>query len=160
MIRCEPFCYLVWAVLILLLPIDWLLSAATAALVHELCHILAVRIFGGRIRRIRICVTGCGIECDELLPVHGTISILAGPMGSLSLLALRRYLPQIAVCGLIQGLFNLLPVLPLDGGRLLRQILYRCLPAKADAILRGIRYAVLLLFFCLLLWGMWLSGWQ
>ena len=153
MIRCDPACYLLGAMLVLLLPLDWLLSAITAAMVHEGGHILAVRSFGGQIRSIRISVGGCVIECGELAFLPEIMAILAGPVGSLSLLAFRRILPQIAVCGLVQGLFNLLPLFPLDGGRILQRMLSRWFPAKASAIQKAICCAVLLLLLCLL----WLS---
>ena len=154
MIHCKPSCYILGAAMILLLPLDWLLSAMTAALVHEGCHMLSVLLFGGRIRSVRIGARGCVIECGELEGIAGILSILAGPAGSLSLLFLRRSLPKIAVCGLIQGLYNLMPVLPLDGGRILRILLNRWIPDKADFILKGIRYS---LFLGLALWGLWLS---
>ena len=51
------------------------------------------------------------------------ICILAGPAGSLLLLLTAEYLPRLALCGLVQGLFNLMPLHPLDGGRALRCIM-------------------------------------
>lgn len=144
MIRCSSFCYTLGAALLLLLPLDWLLSAITAALVHEGCHLLAVRLFGGRIFVIRIGIGGCVIESGELEWIYSLFAILAGPVGSLSLLAFRRFLPKIAVCGMIQGLFNLLPVLPLDGGRILQLLLCRWIPDKEDAILKGFKFVLLL----------------
>jgi len=62
-------------------------------------------------------------------------SILAGPAGSMLLLLLSRSAPKIAVCGLFHGLYNLLPVLPLDGGRLLQLLLYRFAPMHAENVL-------------------------
>lgn len=153
MIRCNPSSYILGAAVILLLPFDWLLSAVTAALVHEACHVLSVLLFGGHIRTIQITSRGCAIECDEQDFIPKVLSILAGPVGSLLLMKLRRSLPKIALCGLIHGVYNLLPVLPLDGGRILRELLNRWIPARTDSIMRGIRYAV---FCSLMSWGVWL----
>lgn len=48
---------------------------------------------------------------------------LAGPVGSFSVVLLAEYFPEAALFGLVQGLYNLLPVYPLDGGRILRCLL-------------------------------------
>lgn len=138
MTQVNPQAYLFAALLVLTLPLNWILAAAIAALWHELCHILMLRMLKGNIHRIRIHWNGCVIETDTMGKLPQFISILAGPIGSLSLLALRRITPQIAVCGLIQGIYNLLPVMPLDGGRLLLFILYQICPRKAEQFLHTI----------------------
>ena len=53
-------------------------------------------------------------------PVQEALSALAGPAGSFLMLLLCRVFPEAALWGTVQGLFNLLPVYPLDGGRVLR----------------------------------------
>ena len=143
MIVPDAFCCIAWAFLLLVLPLDWVLSAATAALVHELCHILAVVCLGGKVRRIQIHFTGCQIETDPMGAWRSIVSILAGPAGSVLLLLAARYLPKIAICALFQGVYNLLPVEPLDGGRALRCLLDTCCPGQADGLMRGIRYLLL-----------------
>ena len=50
----SPFFFVYAAFLILALPLDWLLAAVTAAIVHELFHLLAVVLCGGRVIGIRI----------------------------------------------------------------------------------------------------------
>ena len=62
-----------------------------------------------------------GAAIDAVLPGQGRelLAVLAGPVGSLLLLGVHRWFPRLALCGLVQGLFNLLPVRPLDGGRAL-----------------------------------------
>ena len=154
MIQCSPICYIIGAILLLLLPLNWLFSAIFAALVHELCHILAVCLMGGKIRKIQISPGGCVIECWHPEPAAKVFSILAGPLGSFSLLFFRRIYPQIAVCGLIQGIFNLLPVFPLDGGRILQLLLEHFVPTKADCLLKAIRNVIILV---LLGWMFWLK---
>lgn len=59
----------------------------------------------------------------ETLPMstgRELIAVLAGPAASLLLLSLVRVFPRVAICGLIQGIYNLLPIYPLDGGKALR----------------------------------------
>ena len=96
------------------------MASFTAALFHELCHILAVLLAGGKIEGIKVGLSGAVIEASFLSPWGELFSIIAGPAGSLSLLLLSSVLPKLSICGIVQGLFNLLPVYPLDGGRVVR----------------------------------------
>ena len=103
----------------LVVPLDWFISAVMAACFHELCHILAVLCLKGRLYGIRIGNFGTILDAAPMEPVSELICILAGPAGSLLLWTLSQWSPKLALCGLIQGMFNLLPVYPLDGGRAL-----------------------------------------
>ena len=112
------FC-LTMAVMLLVLPLDWLLAMAAAGFVHELAHILAVWLLGGRILSCRISAGGAVIETSPMESVSQLLCILAGPLGGLALLPLARFLPKLAVCAFVQSAYNLLPLFPLDGGRAL-----------------------------------------
>ena len=56
----------------------------------------------------------------------GFVIALAGPFGGLVLLLTARWLPRLAICGLMQSVFNLLPISPLDGSRAVSAMLQRC----------------------------------
>ena len=135
MIHTDATLYIWLAALLLFLPFDWVLSAFTAALIHEFCHIAVLLMLGGNISRMRISITGCVLDAESPGDFASFCSILAGPTGSIALLILAESLPKIAVCGLFHGLYNLLPVLPLDGGRGLQLILCHRIPAYADTVL-------------------------
>ena len=135
MICTDAYLYLWLAALLLFLPLDWVLSAFTAALIHELCHIAVLRMLGGKIRRMRISVSGCVLDAESPGDFISFCSILAGPLGSMGLLMLAEFLPKIAVCGFIHSLYNLLPVLPLDGGRGFQLFLRHVIPKYADTVL-------------------------
>lgn len=137
LVQIDPQAYFFWALLLLLLPLKWLLAAFFSALVHEISHIFVLKIQGGTIYRIHVHWNGCVIEADRGRQTSDFCSILAGPLGSLSLLFLYRIAPQIAVCGLIQGAYNLIPLMPLDGGRLFHEILYRICPERTQIIMQG-----------------------
>lgn len=139
------------AFLLLTVPANWLLAAVFAAGFHELCHILSLRLFRGRIRRVHVHWNGCVMEAEAMDAKSQFLSILAGPLGSLSLVLLGSATPKIAVCGLIQGLFNLIPLRNLDGGRLLREILCFLCPDKVEAILEGTEILLRLAVSCLIL---------
>ena len=127
-IRIDPSAYFLWAALLLILPLKWLLSAAVAAFIHESGHMLAIRLTGGTISAISIHSGGAEIETAPLAPVQELICTLAGPICGLLLLFFIRWIPLIALCAAIQSAFNLLPVYPLDGGRALKGILVLLLP--------------------------------
>lgn len=135
MIHTDASFYLWLAALLLFLPLNWVLSAFTAALIHEFCHIAVLVMLGGKISRVRISVSGCVLDAESPGDFASFCSILAGPVGSIALLMLAESIPKIAVCGFIHGLYNLLPVLPLDGGRGIQLILNHLVPKYADTVL-------------------------
>jgi Zn-dependent protease len=121
-IRFEPAICLVWAFLLILFPLPWLLSAVLAALIHELCHLMMVILLGGGVTQIHVGVIGARIDADMADETGSFLAVLAGPLGSLLLSFLYIWEPRLAVCGLVQGIWNLLPFRTLDGGRLLEYL--------------------------------------
>ena len=104
-----------------------------ACAIHELGHVAAALVFGGRVERLSLTAVGAELSFSYRAPLsYGRDSLvaLAGPASNLLLgglfFILGRQLP--AVLSLSIGAFNLLPILPLDGGR----ILYGLLAEKLD----------------------------
>lgn len=135
------------AAMLLLLPLPWVIAALLAAAVHETFHLLAVYALGGKVYKIIIGGRGAVIHSESMSPGREFICTLAGPMGSLFILLFARWLPRTAVCGLIHGVFNLLPLLPLDGGRILRCLLFSILsPPRAQWLFALMQRGLYLLF--------------
>lgn len=147
--------YFLAAFFLLVLPLDWFLSAATAAVFHELCHILVLYALQGKIIKIQVGVRGCMMETDRIDEKKQFLSILAGPLGSFSLVLWCRVIPKLAICGLFHGLYNMIPLLPLDGGRLLQLFLQRYFPIHAQCIMHSTAMGICILF---LFGGIWFSA--
>ena len=107
-----------------------------SVLVHELSHSVVARAFGLPVRRILLYPLGGFSEIEREPPTPGREFLVcaAGPAISLLLAGggyllaraahpggvLGVLLGQLIVANLLVGVFNLLPGLPLDGGRMLR----------------------------------------
>lgn len=134
-LQIDPIVYILAAFLLLTVPVRWLVATVCAAAFHELCHWLVISFLGGNVWQLRIGVRGAQMETEPMDAVRDMIAAAAGPVGSLLLLSLAGYFPRIALCAAIQGAYNLLPMMPLDGGRIINGILC-CLfsPVKAKKI--------------------------
>ncbi len=106
--------------------------ALAACALHELGHLAAIRALGGRVERMVLGAAGAEIRLRGscALSYGGEIlAAAAGPAVNLALAwLLGGWFPVFAGMSLALGLFNLLPVYPLDGGR----ILYHALAALRD----------------------------
>lgn len=118
--RVAPETGILAALLLLVVPLRWVCAWFAAALWHELFHCFALRLCGRSIHGVCIGINGAEIRTDNLSDLDTLLCALAGPAGGLLLLLLSGVFPCLAVCALLQSVFNLLPVYPLDGGRALR----------------------------------------
>jgi Zn-dependent protease/CBS domain-containing protein len=119
-----------------------------SVLVHELAHSVVARGYGLPVRRILLYPLGGVSEIDKepQTPSREFLVSAAGPALSLALGAagwgLTKVITdgvsgslvrQLMVANIIVGLFNLLPGLPLDGGRMLRAVLWKLTGKPATA---------------------------
>lgn len=141
-ISSEPWGFILAALLLLLVPLPWLCAAVLAGLIHEAFHMIAIVLCGYHIEGIRIGLWGTVMETDLEGGISELLCAMAGPFGSLLLLTLCHRFPMLSLCGAAQGLFNLLPVYPLDGGRAMLCLLGLLFPAKADVLGKWITRAV------------------
>lgn len=107
------------AFLTLAVPIPWLFAALLAAAVHELGHIAATKLCGVKIQEIHVGLCGAKILIPPMEAGQQLFCLLSGPAASFLLLLLRHCFPRIAICGFIQGVFNLLPWGESDGANAL-----------------------------------------
>jgi Zn-dependent protease len=123
--------YLVAAAFVILLYVS--------VLVHELSHSVVARGYGLPVRRILLYPLGGISEIDREAPTPGREFAIAAAGPALSLLlgavgwglfqvvstgVAGALIKQLMFANIIVGLFNLLPGLPLDGGRMLRAVIW------------------------------------
>ena len=112
-----------------------------AAAIHEAGHCLAVLLCGGSIHSLALTARGAVLQTSPLSYRQEALCALAGPCAGFLLLFWVRLVPWLAFWGLMQGLYNLLPVYPMDGGRALRcALLSRWTPEQADSVSRWVTW--------------------
>ncbi len=133
-------------------------------IVHELGHVVALRLYGLRVRRISADLRGLCIEYGGLCtPLGHAVSALAGPAAGLAYAFAASYfarrsgneiLTLSAGVSLLLSVFNLLPILPLDGGRIFSILAAELLGGRrGDALTKALS---LTLATALLMAGTWL----
>lgn len=121
--------WLLMGALLLAAPLSLVGWFLLACAVHEGGHIWAIRSLGGGVESLRL--TGLGavlIPRQDRVFTYGEECriALAGPAASLLLALLAApALQTLAGVSLALGLFNLLPLAPLDGGRVLGAVMSR-----------------------------------
>jgi Zn-dependent protease len=152
------------------------LGLFASVVLHELGHSLTGRRYGVRVRRITLWFLGGVAEFEEMPRQRGAEAVvgIAGPVVSFALAALffglQAVVPKhamqsvwlvsvyLATVNLALGVFNLVPAMPMDGGRILRSLLALRMPhARATAIAGGVAkvIAVLMGVWGLLHFNLW-----
>ncbi len=124
-----------------------LLCFFACVVLHELGHCLTARRFGINTRRILLLPIGGMADMEEIprQPSREIVMTLAGPAVNFVIagalwLVVRHFkddvplyspaglLSELFLWNLVMGCFNLIPVFPMDGGRILRALLATRLP--------------------------------
>ena len=174
--------------------LSWIIGTITSllifasVLVHELAHSLVAIGQGEKVRNITLFLFGGVAQITEepKKPWREFTLALIGPLASLALAfvflilslilsgtsdPIRALLSYLATINLVLAIFNLLPGFPMDGGRVLRSIIWKMTgnlrKATRIASLTGQAFAFFLIFLGILqifranLTGLWLIfiGW-
>jgi len=130
-------------------PVYWLLGLSAAlllfmsVLIHELAHALVAQTRGIPVERITLFIFGgvAEMRMEAQRPMDEFVLTIVGPLSSLALAGLfqagalgaaaagfdtiQLLAITLAQLNLILAVFNMVPAFPLDGGRVLRSILWK-----------------------------------
>lgn len=162
----SPGAVLLFALLYCAASFPELAAVLPCVIVHELGHIVVLRLYGLRIRRVTADLRGLCIEYGGVCaPLGHAAAALAGPAAGLAYAFAASYfahrtgnevLTLSAGVSLLLSAFNLLPILPLDGGRVF-SILAAALfgGRRGDALTKAVSLALAAALLAAGTWLMW-----
>lgn len=152
-------------------------------LFHEIAHSLVAKKFGILVKRITLFIFGGAAQMDSKKafesPKTEFLISIAGPISSIFLVAaffaltifLRSFVPQLGVfisvfswvgyINIVLIIFNIIPIFPMDGGRVLRSILWWLTKNVVKATKIAVTITIILSVLLPLggfLWGGWFSA--
>lgn len=124
------------------------------AIIHELCHLLAGLLLKMKVKRITLMPVGLSIEFaltqedynvkvlkSNRLEIKRIIIAMAGPLANIAIMFMVSLInissdlgKTILYSNFLIAIFNLLPIYPLDGGRILKAILSLLVTKKKATI--------------------------
>ena len=127
-------------ILFLWLPFTFIIAIFASVLIHELAHAFVAKRLGWTVYKIEVGLFTGSASVDTNIPEKDSIPVVAaGPLSNLILaivsiplyLALSgvnpfldRLLNDLFVVNIFMFIFNILPIYPMDGGRLLKDFLF------------------------------------
>lgn len=142
-VRCSGATAILGATMLLILPLKWVIAMIIAIAIHELFHCVAIQVTGNHICEISITQHGMVIQTTPLSQFEELFCAAFGPLGSILLFLGYPWIPRIALCAGVQGIFNLLPVYPLDGGRIFRVLVQKIFPEYAECIFKRTEFLLI-----------------
>ena len=137
-----------------MIPFRLLFAALVSAAIHELGHMTAFRLLRLEIYSIDIGIHGAKIHGQPLSEKQEILCAAAGPLCGLLLVPFFRWIPAVSLCAAVHTFYNLLPVFPADGGRILRSGAKLLLKEKlADSVSTAIEIISLSAILALCVYG-------
>jgi Zn-dependent protease/CBS domain-containing protein len=126
-----------------------------SVVIHELGHAVVARLYGVNVKSITLWFLGGVAQFGEIPRQRGAEAIVAivGPIVSVviglicwmilhlvppSAIASRFVLAYLAYTNIVLAVFNLLPAMPLDGGRVLRSVLALWMPRETATTIAAV----------------------
>ncbi len=136
--------------------INIILACISAILIHEGFHIIASRLFGVALYAVKPSIVGIRAQLKGSYSFRKQMAVyMAGPIGNFLTAALlintKGFLHNLCEANAAIGLFNLLPLYPLDGGQIFIIISYKLLGGRRT--LRAAKRLSAIIKICLLIAG-------
>ena len=136
--KVHPLFFVFWLIFAFLGDTEFILYIFIASAFHEAAHILAYTLFGAELNSVQILPFGISATVKNAAILSCKREIIcasAGPFANI-VLTLLCLIPNSIIsgtetliyCSLALFTINILPVLPLDGGRILWFFLLSCFP--------------------------------
>lgn len=158
----------IWFFLLFLwLPISMVIAVFFSVLIHELAHAYIANSRGWRVYGIKVDLFTGSASVDTNIPERDSIPVVAaGPLSNLILMIacipilmivgnvplVDKFLVDLIAVNFLMFVFNILPIYPMDGGRILKDFLFLKMRGKrslAKKIAGGVSltFSVFLLMF-------------